>query len=270
MGYQNRQPPEGINAVETGWQRDFWLLVVGFFASLLLFLWLLMQLAVWAARWTPFSWEQSLAAPWITVQDDPRQHYLQELAEQLAQAGGLDPALSVTAHYRPDRAINAFATLGGHVFIQQGVLDKVTSEQGLAFVLAHEIAHIQERHPARAAARELSFQLLLTLVLGRSDLGHLVGVGGQLAMLDYSREQEYAADAWALHAVYNHYGHVQGADELFRHLQPQHGIPEWMVSHPETARRLIRLEAIAETHQMSREGELLPLPDWQPSLIQEK
>jgi predicted Zn-dependent protease len=42
--------------------------------------------------------------------------------------------------------INAFATSGGHIFVTKGLVDSVDSEDALAAVLAHEIAHIQLRH----------------------------------------------------------------------------------------------------------------------------
>ncbi|WP_111642978.1 M48 family metallopeptidase [Marinimicrobium alkaliphilum] len=262
MGYQNRLPPEGINVVERGWQRDFWVAVAGFIAGAALLIWLLIQLAGWAARWTPFHWEQRWAEPFIEQRAHPAQPYLQDLADRLAEAGGLDEPLNVTVHYRPDTTLNAYATLGGHVFILQGLLDTVESEQGLAFVLAHEIAHIQERHPVRAMARELSFQVVFGLLFGRSDAGYLVGMGGQLAMLEYSRDQEYAADAWALEALYNLYGHTDGAYELFHALDSHHAVPQWLTTHPETHRRIARLESLAQSRGWHTRGPLIPLPEW--------
>ncbi|MCL2254679.1 MAG: M48 family metalloprotease [Lachnospiraceae bacterium] len=42
--------------------------------------------------------------------------------------------------------INAFATPGGHIFLTRGILDLLTSEDMLAAIIAHEMAHIQLRH----------------------------------------------------------------------------------------------------------------------------
>jgi beta-barrel assembly-enhancing protease len=262
MGYQNRQPPEGINVVAHGWQRDFWLAVAGFLVATTLLLWLLIQLAAWGARWTPFTWEQSWARSVVETQSHPQQDYLQDLADRLAAAGGLDDHLRIQVHYRPQRAVNAYATLGGNVFILRGLLDRIDHEQGLAFVMAHEIAHVQGRHPVRALARHLSFQMVWGLLFGRSDVGQLISTGGQLVMLEYSRAQEYEADAWALQAVYNLYGHTAGADELFRRADGRATIPVWMSSHPDTESRITRLQSIARDRGWPVSGTLTPLPDW--------
>lgn len=270
MGYQNRQPPEGINNVETGWQRDFILLVVGFFAGLALLTWLLMLLLGWSARWIPFSWEQALSRSLQEdLESDPRRDYLQALADDLARAGGLHDSLSITVHYQNSDTVNAFATLGGHVFILEGLLEEVESEQGLAFVLAHEIAHVQFRHPLSATSRQLGFGLLMGLVFGSSDIATLANSGGQLAMLDYSRQQEREADAWALAALHQHYGHVSGADTLFQWLareKANDSPPEWFSSHPNTRARIEQLRELGRARGFVTEGNLTPIPDWSDKL----
>ncbi len=265
MAYQNRQAPEGINNVETGWQRDFILLVVGFFVGLALLLWLTITLLGWSARYVPFSWEQSLSSSLHDERElNPRTRYLQTLANDLARAGGLGEGLSVTVHYQPDSTVNAFATLGGHVFILEGLLDNVDSEQGLAFVLAHEIAHVHYRHPLQSAARQAGLSLIGALVFGNSDLSWLAGSGGQLALLDYSRKMELEADTWALSALHAHYGHVAGADSLFQWLQEEQAgsvPPKWLATHPDSQERIERLHRLAEKQHYQTQGSLSPLPD---------
>lgn len=268
MRYENRQPPEGINVVEHGWVRDFVLLVVGFFAGLFLLCWLLLQLVAWTARWTPFSWEQALTQSWL-LEESPSEHqqYLQHLATQLAQAGGLSPELSLQIHYSQTEAINALATLGGNMVIFQGLVDAVDSEQGLAFVIAHEIAHIQHRHPVQAVARSLSVGLLSAMLFGQTDLAHLAGIGGNVALLNYSRQQEAEADRWALQALYHHYGHVAGADELFRKLKENDKnprLPEWMSTHPDLEARIANLHKMAVDSGYALDGPLVPIRFSQP------
>lgn len=268
MHYENRQPPEGINVDEHGWARDFILLVIGFFAGLALVCWLLLQLVAWGAKWTPFAWEQSLTSPWQASQaSDPKDVYLQQLADSLAQAGGLSPELTVTVHSMHEQTINAFATLGGNMVVVDGLLDAVETEQGLAFVIAHEIAHIQYRHPIQAVARGLSLSLVTALIFGQTDLSQIAGFGGNLALLTYSRQQENEADAWALAAVNNLYGHVAGADELFRRLQKDDAsklagtMPEWLSTHPDLRARIARLHELAQAQGFAEDGETSPLPN---------
>ncbi len=265
MAYQNRQPPEGINYEPSGWQRDFILLVLGFIAGLALITWLVILALGWSARWIPFSWEQSLSASLNEQREQTaRTEYLQTLADNLARAGGLNPELSLVVHHQEQDTVNAFATLGGHIIVLDGLLEEVDSEQGLAFVIAHEIAHIHYRHPLQNAARQAGLGLISALIFGRSDLNWIAGSGGQLAMLDYSRNMEREADAWALQALYAHYGHVAGADSLFRWLAQQQRagtLPEWLSTHPDTQARLERLEQLSSARGYSTDGTLTAIPD---------
>ena len=262
MRYENRQPPEGINNVERGWARDFIPLVVGFFAGLGLLCWLLLQLVAWSARWMPFTWEQTLTQTWQADTDHEAQRaYLQQLTDSLARAGGLSPEIALTIHYTENNSANAFATLGGNIMIFSGLLDAVESEQGLAFVIAHEIAHIQHRHPVQAVARSLSLSVITTMIFGQSDLAHVAGFSGNLALLTYSRQQEAEADTWALHALHHHYGHVAGADELFHILQDKtetDRLPQWLSTHPDLAVRIEQLQQLARAGGYRLDGELIP------------
>ncbi|WP_027328329.1 M48 family metallopeptidase [Marinimicrobium agarilyticum] len=267
MGYQNRQPPEGINYVSNGWQKDFVLLVVGFFAGLALLIWLAMLALGWSARWIPFSWEQALSRPLQqTVEPDQRLRYLQGLADDLARAGNLKKPMTITVHHQDSDVVNAYASLGGHVFILEGLLDEVKTEQGLAFVLAHEIAHVHHRHPLKATIRQLGFGVMMGLVFGNTDIAQLAGAGGQIAMLNYSRDLEREADAWALAALQKHYGHVDGADALFQWLAEEkadEAPPQWLSSHPDVQARIERLRDISREQGYSLQGKVTPLPEWE-------
>lgn len=105
--------------------------------------------------------------------------------------------------------INAFATSGGHILITRGLLDCTDSEDSLAAVLAHEIAHIQLQHSIKAIKTARTSDAVLTTAAG------VLAVGTEqeaAALLDtsvneiittmvnkgYSKSQEYDADETAL------------------------------------------------------------------------
>jgi predicted Zn-dependent protease len=110
--------------------------------------------------------------------------------------------------------INAFATSGGHVFVTRGLLNCADSEDSLAAVIAHEIAHIQLQHSIKAIRTSRITQALL--VTGTSAAGIAAAQNTSLAELTdifdesvgeivstlinngYSREQEFEADTLAL------------------------------------------------------------------------
>ena len=102
-------------------------------------------------------------------------------------------------------AINAFATPGGYVYVNQGLITLVENEGELAGVLAHEIAHVNGRHISEILDRSQKIGLsALAAILA----GAFLGGGGDVTAavtgfamatattlsLKYSREQEEAAD----------------------------------------------------------------------------
>ena len=108
--------------------------------------------------------------------------------------------------------INAFATPGGHIFLTRGLVASATSEDALAAVIAHEIAHIQLQHGLRAIRNNRFTQALLltgTAAVGATtgqDLSELVDIFSEsvneivatLVTNGFSRAQEFEADILAM------------------------------------------------------------------------
>jgi predicted Zn-dependent protease len=92
--------------------------------------------------------------------------------------------------------INAFATSGGHIFLTRGLIDCADSEDALAGVIAHEIAHIQLQHSLLAIKKSRSNQAW-------QQAG--ISVGGSLANMDTSQIQSFFDEcvSEALNAVLN-------------------------------------------------------------------
>lgn len=85
--------------------------------------------------------------------------------------------------------INAFALPGGHVFIGQGLLDQMTSEDELAFVLGHELEHIDHYHAVERVQIEAKLKSLnLDIVAAIADIPMSLWQAG------YSKDQEFEAD----------------------------------------------------------------------------
>ena len=134
------------------------------------------------------------------VSDAPVQAFVARLGRQLAAhtRGSRYPYSFSVANYRE---INAFALPGGPVWVNRGALQAAGTESQLAGVLAHEIAHISQRH----AAQQLSNAMVTNL--GLSLLGALLGNSGGAtaaniaaryvasgAFLKFSRDDERETD----------------------------------------------------------------------------
>ncbi len=182
--------------------------------------------------------------------------------------------MTISVHYLDDDTVNAFATLGGQVFIFRGLLRRVRSENALAMVMAHEIAHVKNRDPLRSMGRGVVIAAALAVIdasLGTRLAGDALGQAGLLTQLRFSRAQEGAADQAALAALAARYGGTAGFEGLFRILAAAHpgkGPPGSGIyrSHPQIAARVAALEHQARSHGWSR-GRVTPLPPAFPAWL---
>lgn len=129
--------------------------------------------------------------------------YAMELdTEKTAALQEFGDALELSASYTPtyhvvnDDQVNAFALPGGHIVVFTGILEKMSSSDELAALLAHEATHVEERHSTRMMARSMAGYLFLSLLIG--DVNAVVAVVAEnanaLRNLGYGRGLESEAD----------------------------------------------------------------------------
>lgn len=265
----NPRPREGINSTGTSGLGEFATLVCGLGIAAVV-LTVILTLAVgWLAPLVPFSWEKAVAGgiePSVETDHPRAEAALRQLADELARDAGLPADMEVRLHLSDSGEPNAFATLGGHVIVTRGLVQSVSSENALAMVLAHEIAHVEQRHPIQALGRGAVISLVwaaLAGATGQSAVQDVLGNAGLLTMLGFSREMERVADRDALATLRVRYGHTRGAAGFFRTLQERRGgeAAEWtalLQTHPRTAERL---QTIARRARDTRDAIIRPLPD---------
>lgn len=279
--YTNPKPPEGISSGHEHPLADVAKSSLVVFVVCAVLLAVLFGGARLLAPHVPFAWEKAavdrLLTPALVTPardaeprdadpaDPVRQDYLRALATRVAAAMALPPEMRVTVHYVQDDAVNAFATLGGHIFVYRGLWRVLDSENAAAMLLAHEIAHVANRDPIRGLSGALAASLAGALLLGDTSVfGDLAGAATLLAALHFSREQEDAADAAAVRAVVAMYGHLNGATDLFAGLQAAAKDiarpPEFLATHPELADRIAGIERRAAASGWKLRGEKSPLP----------
>lgn len=151
-----------------------------------------------------------------------------------------------------DEALNAFAMPGGFVFVHSGLIEELDSENELACVLAHEIAHVQGRHIARRIDRMQKVNIATTamaiagLFLGGGKMSSaVIASAGALNLsiaLKYSREDEEEADRrayqWLCRAGYDPRGLATVLKKMqkFRWLGAD-SIPSYLSTHPGASER---------------------------------
>lgn len=260
---RNPTTQEGINASEDHPLKEFALLVV---AVVLIGALALLLIGVAAKTWAPllpFSLEEKVTQviDTETSKYQAQQQALQALTDQLIAAQPLPEDIRVKVHYLPDDTVNAFATLGGHIMVYQGLIDSIDSENALAMVLAHEIAHVRYRHPIQGLSQGLVIQLLLNALTGSNHtLQGVAGSSSLVGMMSFSRDMEREADAYALAVLEKRYGHTIGAETFFSRMLQQQQRPEWaafLESHPNLGERI---ELIVQS-QSNKNGVLTPLSE---------
>jgi len=190
--------------------------------------------------------------------DDLAEHFVsdKEAGEELAQTKSalqqLLPCANlpypISPHLIDSPELNAMAFAGGAVGITSGLLEAVHSEGGLAFVLAHELAHFRHRDHLRGLGRGIVLITGATLISGgHSDLSSLLGPAVNLQMAQYSQAQESEADREALALMHCAYGGTEGAGELFEKMldrkDPKNNLGHYFSSHPQTRKRLEAIKA---------------------------
>ena len=180
--------------------------------------------------------------------------YVRDLARRLIPVAP-GPKYPYTVSVANYREINAFALPGGPVWINRGVLQAATNESQVAGVLAHEIAHIAQRHAADQLTKVFATNFGLG-VLG-AFLGNAGGAStaqmaaGLLAnsmFLKFSRDDEREADQVGLRMVVRAGWDARGMIELFEQLRRASSrdpvlVETFFSSHPAPADRIAALRS---------------------------
>lgn len=288
----NPRLPEDINRSQSHPLKEFFVLLVAVALALVILAFGIGLLSQWLAPYIPFSWEASASGIVAEAVEDEfgeagftlqQQRAIDALGRELLRAdraAGLErgegegdeiPDVELSFTLVHSDMANAFASLGGHIYVTDALIEDISSENGLAMVLAHEIAHIKYRHPIKSSSSALVLQLALTAVLGHAGEGLLrqfLANTGVLTSMSFSRRMELQSDERALATLIHYYGHPLGADEFFRLAAGEERAPRWLEfarTHPSTDRRLKVIErSIREISEAS--GSLPALTPLPPSL----
>ena len=280
MTYENPPPQQDVNVSQEHPLKEFVQLVIGLGVVVIIAVLVLSATAGYLAKYIPIEYEQTMVDQTglgtdflnpdsLSEEDQETQQRLQALADKLTAHMNLPEGADIKVHYSSSSTINALATLGGNLVFFKGLLEKIETEEELAAVMAHEIAHVQHRHPIVALGKGVTLATLASVISGASGSSAgqwLIGNTVNLSLLKFSRSQESQSDATAADALFKTYGHIQGAQQLFEQFseleQSQEvdltGGLEFFRSHPYSNQRWQDLEKLAQKYQWPTKGELTP------------
>jgi predicted Zn-dependent protease len=195
--------------------------------------------------------------------DDPEVGtYVQSVGQRLV-AVSADARLEFTFFVVRDKMINAFALPGGFIGVHSGLIVNAQTESEFAGVMAHEIAHVLQRHLARQvqAYNQLSPLALvglgLAILAARSspELAQGAAVASQAApvaaMLNFSREFEREADRVGFQILQDGGYEPVGMASFFARLQQNtrlydNNAPAYLRTHPLTVERIADMQNRAQ------------------------
>ncbi|MBD8526017.1 M48 family metalloprotease [Pseudomarimonas arenosa] len=209
--------------------------------------------------------------------DDPLvESWLQELGHRLA-ARSDRPEQDFRFFMVQSRQINAFATLGGYVGMNAGLVLLAEREDEVAAVLAHEVSHATQRHIVRSVEAAQKDALPITLAMlgalvaaqaagGDGDASQAAIAGGlalmQQRQINYTRSNEHEADRIGIQILSRSGFDPLSMADFFGRLQRAtrsqgDAVPDYLRTHPVTTTRIS--EAKDRAAKMEPASSTLPL-----------
>jgi predicted Zn-dependent protease len=140
--------------------------------------------------------------------------------------------------------LNAFCVPGGFIYVYTGLIKFLDSEDQLAGVMGHEIAHADLRHSTRQLIQSYGISFLIKFIFGY-DGGGLVNIVANLTGLKFSRTHESEADMQSLKYLYHTEYDARGVKGFFEKLNNENKNPqimEFLSTHPEPENRIQKID----------------------------
>lgn len=123
------------------------------------------------------------------------------LVNEMCKANGIDTA-SVHVLVSRNSEVNAYATVGRHIIVNTGLIEKMDNESQLCAVIGHEIAHLELGHIESGVRQKAIFQVLLILLTGNGNTDRLISLTTDMISNSITRGKEEQADEQGARYLY--------------------------------------------------------------------
>jgi len=179
------------------------------------------------------------------IEDSQKNSLIRQIGNKLAKASELN---GMSYHFKilKMEEPNAFSIPGGYIYVTYDLFDYIQSDNELAGILAHEIAHVIHNHALKQTRDNTKLTLLTILAVlltGEPDVGILGKLTTITLLNQYSREYEEEADLTALDLLiktgYNPVGFLTFLERLYTRemFKPEVNLGIFQ-THPETENRI--------------------------------
>jgi beta-barrel assembly-enhancing protease len=151
-----------------------------------------------------------------------------------------------------DKGVNAFATMGGYVYVTTGLLKAADNEAQVASVISHEMGHIEKRHLIAQIKQSMITRGLVSTILGNNSA--LANIGVDLALnRPRGREDEFQADLVGLRMLRDSNYAVSAMPAFMRKLlRPRGNGPTFLSTHPAVPDRIKALDSAIKSGPTNR------------------
>lgn len=143
-----------------------------------------------------------------------------------------------------DNVLNAFCAPGGYIYVYTGLMKYLDKVDHLAGVLAHEIAHADQRHSTASMTEEYGVDMLLAVIGNNATAAQLGELAGSLTKLGFSRGHEKDADDHSVDYLQSTKYACNGAAGFFTKLIAQgqtSNTPAFLSTHPDPGNRVTKI-----------------------------
>ncbi len=197
------------------------------------------------------------------IEDPLITEYINGIGKRIIDAMPVQP-LDYHFYVIKNEAFNAFAGPGAHIFINSGLITALKSEEELAGIVSHEIAHVSSRHISSRIEKAKKIQIgsLLGMIAGAvvaasnpkdgSAIITSTMAASQTAMLAFSREHEMQADHVGFvnlkNAGYSGKGFVSALETMRKsQVYDTSRVPTYLLTHPSSTERVAYMQSVLKS-----------------------
>jgi len=196
---------------------------------------------------------QQINAQLPIMRDASVTSYINSLGNSLARVAD-NRNLNWRFYVVDSREVNAFAVPGGFVYINRGLIERARTMNQLAGAMAHEIAHVTQRHSveqmaqAQRADAGLTLACILTSVCQSGAASAAIQVGGSAVFAKFSRDDESEADRYGVQYLVAAGIDPRGMVDMFQTLVNERrsrptAVDAWFRTHPLEENRIAETQA---------------------------
>lgn len=199
------------------------------------------------AHVVPWSWEKKLSyalnlniAKGECRNNPQAQELMQRLVTRIYPVNAGDADFSIEVQIVKNPAVNAYATLGGKISVNSGLLRQAESAEEIAGVLAHEIGHVQHRHIMEGAIAHLLTSEGISIIFG--GYSSAAEWAQYFLDMDFTRSQEAQADEDGLMRLQAAHVDNQAFRHFFERMEKSgagksNSVPAFLSDHPSNQAR---------------------------------